>query len=559
MGDVIPTPRQVDIEADMAPPRALLAPIGEVAAAGDNLRRHRAPDRDRQLRDSIAAMGILQPLLVRPRAEGGWVVIEGHGRLQAAQELGLAQVPIVVRPSGEAEQLAVQAATNIVRAPLERIDQWRAIVSLQERGYSLVEAAGAIGIAERRARQLDRLGRLHPALLAEIEKHGMPADHVLTRVASAPPEAQAAALKGAGVWQGSGKARQLVWHKLSAALSSERIPRSRAIFDPAEAGIAVEEDLFAEPGSREQFFFTDVRSFLAAQEQALAKLAAAKPKPRIEIVAWKEQGPAIPRGWIRLYGDKKPKGCVSYRAIAPSGWNIGEVVEVLALPPAPPKKKEGQPGAVASTEAEEAEAPPVPQRERLTKRGRDILAQMQTDGLHAALRQDAEQRDEAEWLELLLVALCADNVQIYPGGTERYRPAVRFDDIAAQLLDEQAQQRELEHGVTRRLAAEALCRILSVKGPTRSGSGDAAHWVGRWVDARGSMPFLDTPELLATLSADTLRHIAADLDMPTGGTAAALRERLAGKARAMWLEEAEFAAPGPQPPEPESDAEGEEE
>ena len=48
------------------------------------------------LRDSIAASGVLQPILVRPLKKGTYQLISGNRRLQAALMAGLRRVPCVV-------------------------------------------------------------------------------------------------------------------------------------------------------------------------------------------------------------------------------------------------------------------------------------------------------------------------------------------------------------------------------------------------------------------------------------------------------------------------------
>ncbi len=50
-----------------------------------------------ELAASISAQGIIQPLLVRETAGGGYELIAGERRWRAAQIAGLTQVPAVVR------------------------------------------------------------------------------------------------------------------------------------------------------------------------------------------------------------------------------------------------------------------------------------------------------------------------------------------------------------------------------------------------------------------------------------------------------------------------------
>ena len=47
--------------------------------------------------ESMARFGVLNPLIVRPRAEGGYEIISGHRRQHAAQLAGMKTLPVIVR------------------------------------------------------------------------------------------------------------------------------------------------------------------------------------------------------------------------------------------------------------------------------------------------------------------------------------------------------------------------------------------------------------------------------------------------------------------------------
>ena len=54
------------------------------------------------LADSLRARGIIQPVLVRPRANGTYELIAGERRWRAAQLAGLPTIPALVRPHDDA-------------------------------------------------------------------------------------------------------------------------------------------------------------------------------------------------------------------------------------------------------------------------------------------------------------------------------------------------------------------------------------------------------------------------------------------------------------------------
>ncbi len=72
------------------------------------------------LRDSIARHGILQPLLVRSREDGGFWLIAGHRRLAAAQQAGLADVPVM---PADGERLELTAVENLQRVDLTPLEE----------------------------------------------------------------------------------------------------------------------------------------------------------------------------------------------------------------------------------------------------------------------------------------------------------------------------------------------------------------------------------------------------------------------------------------------------
>src|SRR3954454_19387436 len=85
------------------------------------------------LRDSVARHGILQPLLVRRRDEGGVWLVAGHRRLAAAQAAGLEDVPVAVV---DGERLELTAVENLQRAQLTPLEEARTFQALADAGHS---------------------------------------------------------------------------------------------------------------------------------------------------------------------------------------------------------------------------------------------------------------------------------------------------------------------------------------------------------------------------------------------------------------------------------------
>jgi ParB family chromosome partitioning protein len=87
-----------------------------------------------ELAASIAQLGILQPLLVRPGVAGRYELIAGERRLRAARRAGLPEVPVVVVETDEAGSLERALVENVHRADLNPIEEAAAYRQLLDEG-----------------------------------------------------------------------------------------------------------------------------------------------------------------------------------------------------------------------------------------------------------------------------------------------------------------------------------------------------------------------------------------------------------------------------------------
>ncbi len=93
-------------------------------------RRYFDPDKLEQLVLSIKEHGILEPLLVRPRSGGEYELVAGERRYRAAQKLGLAEVPVVIRKLTDEEALALSLIENLHREDLNPVEETEGILQL---------------------------------------------------------------------------------------------------------------------------------------------------------------------------------------------------------------------------------------------------------------------------------------------------------------------------------------------------------------------------------------------------------------------------------------------
>lgn len=85
-----------------------------------------------ELAESIRKQGLIQPLVVREVAEGRYEIIAGERRWRACQQIGLTEVPVIVRQVDDETAMALALIENLQREDLNVVDQARAMQRLIE-------------------------------------------------------------------------------------------------------------------------------------------------------------------------------------------------------------------------------------------------------------------------------------------------------------------------------------------------------------------------------------------------------------------------------------------
>ena len=143
------------------------APIGRLLAI-DQIDPN--PDQPRQamgdlseLMASIAEKGIIEPIVVRVRG-GRYQIIAGERRYQAAVQVGLRELPVVVRDVDDAEVIELALVENLQRKDLTAFEEADALHALASRGNLTHEDLAK------------RLGKSRTAITESLALHKMPAD-----------------------------------------------------------------------------------------------------------------------------------------------------------------------------------------------------------------------------------------------------------------------------------------------------------------------------------------------------------------------------------------------
>ncbi|MEM9193566.1 MAG: ParB/RepB/Spo0J family partition protein [Myxococcota bacterium] len=154
------------------------APIEEVHPNRKQPRRHFDPAALDELSDSIREMGVLEPILVRTRSEGGYEIIAGERRWRAAQRAGLHEVPIFVRELGDAEAFEAALVENIQREDLNPVEMARAFERLAtEFGHTQETIADRVGKDRSTVANAMRLLKLPNEVLDLLERGELSEGH----------------------------------------------------------------------------------------------------------------------------------------------------------------------------------------------------------------------------------------------------------------------------------------------------------------------------------------------------------------------------------------------
>ena len=130
------------------------------------------------LADSGRAQGVIQPVVVRSRAAGGFELIAGERRWRAAREAGLATVPAIVRDADDRDSLLLALVENVAREDLSPVDEARACALLiDEFGLSLGDVSERVGRSKPAVSNRMRLLDLSDDVLAMVERGELSEGH----------------------------------------------------------------------------------------------------------------------------------------------------------------------------------------------------------------------------------------------------------------------------------------------------------------------------------------------------------------------------------------------
>lgn len=176
-----------------------MLPVAAIRPHPGQPRRHFDEDALDDLAASIAARGLIQPIVVRPQAEG-WQIVAGERRWRAAQRAHLHEVPVIVRNFDDAETLEVALVENIQREDLNAIEEAEAYKRLAEDYGHTQEALGRLVNKSRsHVANLLRLLDLPEAVRSAVARGELSMGHARALITANDPETLASEVTRRGL------------------------------------------------------------------------------------------------------------------------------------------------------------------------------------------------------------------------------------------------------------------------------------------------------------------------------------------------------------------------
>jgi ParB family chromosome partitioning protein len=169
-------------------------PIEQVRPNPNQPRRSFDEERLSDLAASIAARGILQPLIVRPApsGDGGYEIVAGERRWRAAQRSGLHEIPVIVREFDDVEVLEVAIIENVQRDDLNAIEEAQGLQQLIERfGHTQEHISTQLGKSRSHVANLLRLLKLPEPVQEMLRDRRLSAGHARALIGAGDPLALA--------------------------------------------------------------------------------------------------------------------------------------------------------------------------------------------------------------------------------------------------------------------------------------------------------------------------------------------------------------------------------
>ncbi|MGH9293912.1 MAG: ParB/RepB/Spo0J family partition protein [Acidimicrobiales bacterium] len=166
-------------------------PLSQIRPNRHQPRRHFDEEALATLVDSIKAVGILQPVLVREAGDDSFELIAGERRLRAAHRAGMATIPALIHDVDDAASLERALVENLHREDLNALDEAGAYQQLiEDFGLTHEEVAQKVGRSRASVTNSLRLFQLPPAVQRHVRDGRLSAGHARALLATPDRSAQ---------------------------------------------------------------------------------------------------------------------------------------------------------------------------------------------------------------------------------------------------------------------------------------------------------------------------------------------------------------------------------
>jgi ParB family transcriptional regulator, chromosome partitioning protein len=226
-------------------------PLNKLVPWDGNVRKTGASDDLGELKASIAALGVLQSLVVKKTNRGKYAIIAGRRRflcLSALSNEGTieadAPVPCRIIP-GSADATEISLTENVVRTAMHPADQFEAFRNLIDSGSSVADVAARFGVGETVVKKRLKLARVSPLVFEGYREGKLTLEQVQAFAASDDHDMQERVFGELSHRSDDPEAIRsaLTEHEIAA---SNRHARFVTLAAYEEAGGALRRDLFAE-------------------------------------------------------------------------------------------------------------------------------------------------------------------------------------------------------------------------------------------------------------------------------------------------------------------------
>jgi ParB family transcriptional regulator, chromosome partitioning protein len=174
LGALIPTAEVVDVGSTELQD----LPVAQIEPNHHQPRNYFDEEALVSLTASVAAVGVLQPVLVRPAENGKFQLIAGERRWRAAKRAGLQTIPALVRAVADAEALEQALVENLHREDLNALEEAAAYQQLMEEfGLTQEQVANRVGKSRSAVTNTLRLFQLPPSVQKLVAERKLTAGH----------------------------------------------------------------------------------------------------------------------------------------------------------------------------------------------------------------------------------------------------------------------------------------------------------------------------------------------------------------------------------------------